>query len=244
MQLFSKTDIGRVRSTNQDAVDAFMLTDNAAFAIVCDGMGGANGGDIASATAVKCISEYVKKSYSEKMDNEKTAQLLRNAISSANLDVFSLAESDVSLKGMGTTVVAAVITENYAVICHVGDSRAYLINDGIIQLTTDHSIVQSLIESGELTLGEAKTHPEKNVITRALGVEENIFPDYCVVPLKPDDGILLCSDGLTNYVDTSDILSTFAENNTETAVDKLISAANSNGGGDNISIIIVTQNRG
>ncbi len=244
MQLFSKTDVGKVRLTNQDCVDAFMLTDNVAFAIVCDGMGGANGGDIASTTAVRSISEYVKKSYSEKMNNEKTAQLLKNAISSANLDVFALAESDNSLQGMGTTVVAAVVTQSYAVICHVGDSRAYLINDAVIQLTTDHSIVQSLIESGELTLDEAKTHPEKNVITRALGVEENIFPDYCVVPLKPTDSVLLCSDGLTNYVDSADILSTFAENNMENVADILISAANSNGGGDNISVVIVSQNRG
>ena len=244
MQLFSKTDIGRVRLTNQDYVESFMLTDSVAFAIVCDGMGGANGGDVASSTAAKSISEYVKRSYSEKMNNEKTAQLLRNAIASANLDVFALSESDDSLKGMGTTVVAAVITESYAVICHVGDSRAYLVNSGIIQLTTDHSVVQSLIESGELTLDEAKEYPEKNVITRALGVEESIFPDYCVVPVKPADCILLCSDGLTNYVDTADILTVFAENNMENVADVLVSAANSNGGGDNISIVIVSQNRG
>ncbi len=244
MQLYSKVDIGKVRASNQDAADAFMISENAALAIVCDGMGGANGGDVASSTAIKIISDYVKNSYSVGMDNEKAEQILRNAISSANMQIYSLAQKDDSLSGMGTTVVTAIVTGEYAVICHVGDSRAYLINDSIIQITVDHSVVQELLESGKITADEARAFPEKNIITRALGVEPNVFADSSVVPMKSDDRLLLCTDGLTNFTDTSDILNIFKLNKTEKAADLLISAANSGGGGDNISVVIVSQERG
>lgn len=244
MQLYSKVDIGKVRVSNQDAADAFMLDENAAFAIVCDGMGGANGGDIASSTAIKIISDYVKSSYSKGMDNQRAEQLLRNAISSANMQIYSLSQKDSSLSGMGTTVVAAIVTDEYAVICHVGDSRAYLINDNIVQITVDHSVVQELLESGKITADEARAFPEKNVITRALGVEPDVFSDSSVLPMKSGDKLLLCTDGLTNFTDTSDILDIFKTNKTEFAPDMLINAANSGGGGDNISVVIVSQERG
>lgn len=241
MQIFTKTDVGKVRVTNQDAADAFMLDSNVAFAIVCDGMGGAKAGDVASSNAVRIISEYVKNSYSVNMDNEKTAQLLKNAVLSANFEIYSLSKNSGELAGMGTTVVAAIITESHAVICHVGDSRAYLVNENIVQLTTDHSVVQKLIESGKLSLSEAKTFPDKNVITRALGVEENVFPDYCVVPLKQGDSLLLCTDGLTNYVETAVIFNIFNNNSIDKTADLLIDEANSGGGGDNISVVIVSR---
>ena len=244
MLLYSKVDIGKVRKSNQDAADAFMIDSNTAFAIVCDGMGGANAGDIASKKAIETISEYVKSSYSPNMDTEKAMRILKNAVFSANMEVFKLSHTVAELNGMGTTVVAAIVSNNRAVICHIGDSRAYLVNDAITQITTDHSVVQSLIESGKLSLSEAKDFPEKNVITRALGVEENVFSDYNVVPLKPDDYLLLCSDGLTNYVENDLILDIFKNNSADTVADKLISAAMSNGGGDNISVVIVSQERG
>ena len=177
MQIFSKVDIRKVRSTNQDAVNAFMLSDNVAFAVCCDGMGGASGGDIASSNAVRIISYYVKNSYSPKMTEDHIALLLKSAIQSANYEIFTLSQAEPALSGMGTTVVCAVVSGEYAVISHVGDSRAYLVNENIVQLTSDHSVVQSLIESGKLSLSDAKTFPEKNIITRALGVEENVFPD-------------------------------------------------------------------
>ena len=244
MQLFSKVDIGKVRLSNQDAADAFMLSSAAAFAITCDGMGGANGGDIASGTAIKVITDYVKNSYSDKLSNDQVAQLLKNAISSANYEIHDLAGKDTALSGMGTTVVAAVVRENYAVISHVGDSRAYLINDGIIQITTDHSVVQSLVESGKITASEAQLLPEKNIITRALGVDSEVFPDFSVVPLNPDDIILLCTDGLTNFTERTEILDIFKQNRIEEVAELLIKSANSKGGGDNISVVIVSQKRG
>ena len=244
MRLFSKVDIGKVRTSNQDAAEAFMITDNVAFAICCDGMGGAKGGDIASSNAIKVISDYVKNSYNPDMSNEKIASLLKNAILSANYTVFDIAKSNTELSGMGTTVVAAIVTENYAVISHVGDSRAYLVNDNIVQLTSDHSVVQSLIESGKLSLAEAKSFPEKNVITRAIGVEPEVFPDCSIVPITENDSILLCTDGLTNFVEISEILNTFSNNNITDVADILIDKANSGGGGDNVSVVIVSQKRG
>ena len=163
MKLFTRVDIGKVRASNQDAANAFMLNGDEAFGIVCDGMGGAKGGDIASNTALNMISEYVKNSYSPSMDNEKVAQLLKNALASANFELFTSSHRDETLEGMGTTVVAALARKDHAVIIHVGDSRAYLVNETITQLTNDHSIVQSLIESGKLTLTEAKNFPDKTL---------------------------------------------------------------------------------
>ena len=244
MQIFSKVDIGKVRATNQDAAGGFMLEDNVAFAICCDGMGGAKGGDIASENAIRIISDYVKNSYSPGMTEDRIALLIKNAIQSANYEIFGIAKSEPALSGMGTTVVCAFVTNDYAVISHVGDSRAYLVNDSIEQLTSDHSVVQSLIESGKLSVSDAKSFPEKNIITRALGVEEDVFPDYSIVPLKSGDNILLCTDGLTNFTETSDILNTFKENSIDNVANVLIDKANSGGGGDNISVVIITQKRG
>ena len=244
MQLISKVDIGRVRKSNQDAADAFMISDNAGFAIVCDGMGGAKAGDIASQKAVEIIREYVKNSYFPSADAEKVAQILKNAVCSANMELFRLSEKNEELNGMGTTVVAAVVLGDRAVICHVGDSRAYIINDDIVQITTDHSVVQSLIESGKLSLNEAKNFPDKNVITRALGVEENVIPDINIVPFKSDEYLLLCTDGLTNFAKKQDILNIVKNNPPKLAVDKLIECANNGGGGDNISVVIVSRKEG
>lgn len=244
MHIIKKVDIGKVRETNQDAAEVFMLADNAAFAIVCDGMGGANGGEVASGTAVSIISEYVKSSYSYSLDNEQLAQLLKNAISSANFELFRMSVDNPNLSGMGTTVVAAIVAGDYAIISHVGDSRAYLVGDDIIQITTDHSIVQSLIESGKLSLTEAKTFPDKNIITRALGVQENVIADSSIIPIKPGDSVLLCSDGLTNFAETSGIFDIFKNNVLSDIPDLLIDTANSGGGGDNISVAIVARERG
>ena len=244
MQILKKIDIGKVRKSNQDAAEVFMLSSNTAFAIVCDGIGGSSGGEIASGRAVEIVSEYVKNAFSIDMDNEKLTQLLKNAISSANIDLFRMSSEDNNLSGMGTTVVASIVTDNYAIICHVGDSRAYLIGDDIIQITTDHSVVQSLIESGQISLSEAKSFPDKNIITRALGVQESVITDCSVVPINDGESILLCSDGLTNYTEPSNILNIFNDNDILDVPDLLIQAANSGGGGDNISVAVVTKERG
>lgn len=241
MQIFSKTDRGRVRTDNQDAYFAGKITDDAVFAVVCDGMGGANAGNVASELAVRHISEYVIRSYRDGMDMTDTEKTLKNAIVSANISLYDKAVNNAELAGMGTTAVAAFVKDGTAVIAHVGDSRIYLVNGEIKQLTRDHSVVQSLIESGKITPEDAKVHPRKNVITRALGAEENVALDSDCLNLSNGDTLLLCSDGLTNFLDDKDILKVFQNNDISAVAERLVEEANENGGGDNITVVTVTK---
>lgn len=241
MQIFSKTDRGRVRTDNQDAYFAGKITDDAVFAVVCDGMGGANAGNVASELAVRHISEYVIRSYRDGMDMTDTEKTLKNAIVSANISLYDKAVNNAELAGMGTTAVAAFVKDGTAVIAHVGDSRIYLVNGEIKQLTRDHSVVQSLIESGKITPEDAKVHPRKNVITRALGAEENVAVDSDCLNLSNGDTLLLCSDGLTNFLDDKDILTVFQNNDISAVAERLVEEANKNGGGDNITVVTVTK---
>ncbi len=241
MQLFAKTDVGKVRSINQDAFYINTLPNGAALAIVCDGMGGASAGDIASKTAIEIISQYIINAYNPAMSSEDIKRLFDNAISSANLEVYTLSQKDEQLLGMGTTVVAAIVSENQAVICNVGDSRAYLINESMLQITRDHSMVQSLVEIGKLSPEEARIHPEKNIITRALGVEENILTDSYCVDFNKGDKLLLCSDGLTNYADEESILRIVNDNALDKTTDLLINQAILGGGRDNITAAVIAH---
>jgi protein phosphatase len=155
--------------------------------------------------------------------------------------VFTLSQKDEALNGMGTTVVAAIVCETQAVICNVGDSRAYLINDNLRQITRDHSIVQTLVESGKLSPEEARVHPEKNVITRALGVEENILTDSYVIDINENDMLLLCTDGLSNYADSESILRIVKDNALDKTTALLIDKANAGGGRDNITAAVISH---
>ena len=241
MQIFSKTDRGRVRTDNQDAYFAGKITDDSVFAVVCDGMGGANAGNVASELAVRHISEYVIRSYRDGMAMTDTEKTLKNAIVIANISLYDKAVNNAELAGMGTTAVAAFVKDGTAVIAHVGDSRIYLVNGEIKQLTRDHSVVQSLIESGKITPEDAKVHPRKNVITRALGAEENVAVDSDCLNLSNGDTLLLCSDGLTNFLDDKDILKVFQNNDISAVAERLVEEANENGGGDNITVVTVTK---
>lgn len=241
MQIYSRIDIGKTRKSNQDAYFAEKLSDGAALVVVCDGMGGANAGNVASDMAVNVISEYVKRSYRESMDASDASQILKRAVTSANIDIYDAALRDENLSGMGTTVVAAIVKEAFTAICHVGDSRAYLIsNNTLTQLTRDHSMVQSLVESGKLTPEEAMVHPRKNVITRALGAEENVIPDLYETVIKTGETLMICTDGLSNFVPADQIISIFKSNAINEIADILTDTANANGGGDNITVVTVT----
>ena len=240
MIIHSKIDKGIIRNSNQDAFIAGQLSENIAFAVVCDGMGGANAGNIASEIAVKTVSEYLYNSFRENLTIDEIARLVSSAISSANLQIYERATKNEVLSGMGTTIVVALILGNEAVISHVGDSRIYLVNDKINQLTKDHSIVQSLIESGKISEADAKIHPRKNVITRALGVESSVLIDNDFITLEPNDTLLLCTDGLTNFVDAQTILDTFKNYEISLVCDKLVELANLGGGGDNITVVTMT----
>lgn len=241
MRIFSKTDKGRVRTDNQDAYFAGSIADNAVFAVVCDGMGGANAGNVASENAVRHISEYIIRSYRDSMDVTELEKIVRNAVASSNIELFDMSASDQALSGMGTTAVIAIVKDDEAVIANVGDSRIYLVNEGIKQLTRDHSVVQSLIESGKITPEDAKYHPRKNVITRAIGAEGNVTADSAVIKLNDGDTLLLCTDGLSNYLDDNEILSIFKNTDISSVPEALVERANQNGGGDNITVVTLSQ---
>ncbi len=241
MQIFAKTDKGKVRSINQDAFYINTLSDGAAFAVVCDGMGGASAGDVASKTAVDVISHYVLNAYTPTMTSDDITRLINNAINSANIDIFDLSQKAEQLSGMGTTAVVAVARENQAVICNVGDSRAYIADETLKQITRDHSVVQSLVESGKLSPEQARVHPEKNVITRALGVEENVICDSYVVEIDQNSIILLCTDGLSNFIEHDKIFDIVKNNDLDKITDLLIDKANAGGGRDNITAAVISN---
>ncbi len=242
MQIASLTDKGLVRETNQDSFAAGELSGEVAWLVVCDGMGGANGGNIASAMTVKSISESISSGYREGMNSNSIRDLLISAASVANVSVYDMSKSVEALHGMGTTVVAAIIASGVAHIIHAGDSRAYIFDEGrLSQVTRDHSVVQMMRESGKLTPEEAKEYPRRNVITRALGVDRATEVEYNEVELSGSGMVFVCTDGLVNFVDDSEIEKTLKENKVDDCPRILIDLANKNGGADNITVVIAAQ---
>lgn len=236
-----KTDKGIVRATNQDSCFVTIFDDGSCFAVVCDGMGGPNAGDVASEIAVKNISERFVAGWRPKITVESVKNLLSTSISAANICVYDAAEADEKYRGMGTTVVAAVLMDEILVIAHVGDSRAYLISDHIQLLTKDHSLVQELVDSGQITDSDAKNYPYRNVITRAIGISEHVDIDFSERRVEASDKIMLCSDGLTNFISEKDIYKIISDNDIDVVSDILVNTANSNGGGDNITAVVFAK---
>ena len=240
MKIVAKTDKGLVRENNQDAYAVGELPGEVAWAVVCDGMGGAAGGNIASALAVKVISDKITSSYNEKMRDSSIKNLLDSAITAANIEVYDMAYSRPDLKGMGTTVVAVVVRDNVAHIAHAGDSRAYLVNkDGVEQITVDHSLVQNLVDRGEITKEEAEHHPNKNVISRALGVDKIIDVDFSEIDMQENEALVLCTDGLSNCVNNSEMAEDIKDGQYYAFADRLVKRANKNGGNDNITVVAI-----
>ena len=235
------TDRGVVRATNQDNCMAACPDDSSCFAVVCDGMGGALGGDVASEIAVKTISGRIAAAWRTGMSSESLVNLLTTSITAANICVLDRAEEDPRLRGMGTTVVAAAIQQDRLVIAHVGDSRAYAFTDRLEQLTKDHSLVQDMVDAGVITQEQAAVHPSKNYITRALGVSEKIEIDFSEFTFAENEKLLLCSDGLTNFVEESRIAEILSSGDSDTVAHRLVDAANENGGGDNITAVVLMK---
>lgn len=238
MRICSLTDIGRQREMNQD----YLYTSEEAVGIlpnlfiVADGMGGHNAGEFASRSAVERVVRAVLRS--RKKD---AAAVLTEAIEDANAFIKNYADHHAQMQGMGTTLVAACITEGRLLAANIGDSRLYLISDKIHQITKDHSLVQEMVRMGEIDEKDARHHPDKNIITRAVGVSDQIKIDFFEVELSPGNYILLCSDGLTNMVEDSalqTILTNTEDSLTEKA-EKLVETANANGGQDNITVIVI-----
>jgi len=231
LQIRGLTDKGKVRETNQDN---FYIDENAKWCIIADGMGGHNGGEIASKTTVDIIKENLK------CTPTNIDACLKNAIYTANTDVYDMSLHTENLVGMGTTGVVCYFDGKTATIANVGDSRAYHLGElGLRQVTTDHSIVQQLVDLGTITPTEAKTHPQKNLITRAIGTEPNIEVDITHTAFKKGDYFLLCTDGLTTFVDDEIITQIIKNNDIDSAIKGLINIANENGGMDNITAILV-----
>ncbi len=243
MRITAKTDIGKVRTSNQDSYLAGEMSGGVAWAVVCDGMGGAAGGNVASSTAVRMISHTIDECYRNGMKPSSIYNMLESAIAGANAYLYDMAQKDESLSGMGTTCVTAIMVDGKLYVAHVGDSRAYLVssNGTLRQLTRDHSMVQDLVENGTITADEAKSFPGKNIITRAIGVDNRVAVDFIEDSYEKDDILLLCTDGLTNFVSDDEIIATATDASSFEYAEKLVDLANENGGGDNITVVSIAS---
>lgn len=244
MKIFSKTDIGLLREENQDCVWSELLPDGSCAAVLCDGMGGEDHGGLASQMAVDVISHRITENFNGMMNRNSIRNLLITAVSAANSAVVDAAARLPQGTVMGTTCVAAIVSGNIAYIVNVGDSRAYHLfssedSECIQQITKDHSHVQDLVDRGEISEEQAKVHPDRNKITRAIGAEFTVTPDYFEVELEQGDMILMCSDGLSSYGDDMDILDICFENQLGDTCAALVDYANQNGGHDNISVALI-----
>ena len=238
MRVFSATDVGQKRKMNQDYVFASdqPVGNLPNLFVVADGMGGHNAGDYASAHAVETLADEIRKDA-----DYNPVKIVRHAIETANTEILLQAEKDAKLSGMGTTMVAATVVGHYAYVANVGDSRLYLIDRCIRQITRDHSLVQEMVRLGELKEEEARYHPDKNIITRALGAERTVDIDFFDFELEPGNIILMCSDGLSNMVEDVKIEQIILKPDMTLAEkgEALIREANANGGKDNIAIILI-----
>lgn len=237
LKTFSITDIGKKRQLNQDYVytSEMPIGNLPNVFIVADGMGGHNAGDYASKYTVETIVQEIAKAQD---DNPVT--IIKNAIGIANEHIRQKAEEDVHLYGMGTTLVVATCMGNVLQVANVGDSRLYVVNDKITQITRDHSLVEEMIRMGGIDRESARSHPDKNIITRAIGASETVKVDFFTVKLQKGDIVLMCSDGLTNMLEDEEIRMILnGQRDIVEKAEELVRAANNNGGNDNIAVVLI-----
>ena len=241
MQSWGLTDKGCVRKMNQDAYEIRQLDRNTLLCVVCDGMGGAKSGNIASSLAVDVFSQEIERTWTPNMEWDKADQLLKNAVKLANFTVYDQAMQFEEFDGMGTTLVAAFIRGRRVSFVNVGDSRAYIINqNGIRQITKDHSVVQMMVDRGELTSEMAKNYPGKNLITRAVGTESMVSCDVFRRELSKGDFLLLCSDGLSNLMDDQEILFEVVHGvNKQHCCKRLLNIAKNRGAPDHVTSVLI-----
>lgn len=238
-----RSDIGKVRELNEDYTFLSEQFQNGLLlAIVADGMGGHLAGEVASKTAVEAVKEELLPFLNQDIAIDEYKAVLEKAILAANQRVYNKSKNEDGYKGMGTTIVAAILSSNWIVLGHIGDSRAYLVAESIKQLTLDHSLVNELFQNGQISEEEALVHPQKNILTRALGTDLDVKVDIEFVEWNKGNTLIICSDGLTNLVSDETLLDVVLENmSVEEKIDKLVSLANNAGGDDNISIILATN---
>ena len=241
MQYWGLTDAGCVRAQNQDTYLMEQLDRNSAIFVVCDGMGGAKSGNVASSLAAEVFVQEIKRSFSSLMDREKADQMLRSAAKLANFTVYDQSVQIEDFNGMGTTLVAVLVRGRKATVINVGDSRAYgITSEGIYQLSTDHSVVQMMVDRGELTPEAAKNYPGKNLITRAVGTEPMVMCDIFHTELAKGDYLLLCSDGLSNMMDDQEILFEVVHGADPTlCCQRLLDIAKNRGAPDNVTSVLI-----
>ncbi len=238
MKTFAITDVGQTRESNQDYMFASEnpIGNLPNVLLVADGMGGHNAGDIASRVAIETVVKWIQ----EHTEETNPLVIFRKAIEEANGKLLEMANNDEQLQGMGTTMVAAVIEGETLYVANVGDSRLYVVEETMCQITRDHSLVEEMVRRGEITEEEARNHPNKNIITRAIGTSPQIVVDCFEETISPVTTILLCSDGLTNMIEDTGIFSILKKHskNLPKAGESLISKANKNGGKDNITVLL------
>ena len=237
LKTFSITDVGKERKLNQDYVftSEIPVGKLANLFIVADGMGGHNAGDYASKYTIETIVEEIEKS-----KDTSVVKILEKAIQSANRHIRKKSQESEGLNGMGTTVVAATIHGDEMCVANVGDSRLYVINQEIKQITEDHSLVEEMVRMGGIRREQARSHPKKNIITRAIGAEDELEIDFFQVKLKKGDFVLLCSDGLTNMIEDEEIRMILqGQRDIVEKAEALVATANNNGGKDNIAVILI-----
>lgn len=242
MQYWGLTDPGCVRTQNQDAFQIEMLDKNTLLCVVCDGMGGARSGNVASSLAVDVFTQEVCGTWTSDMDQEQQDQMLHSAVKLTNFTVHDQAQQFEDFSGMGTTLVAVLLRGKQLTVVNVGDSRAYNISDkGVTQLTEDHSVVQMMVKKGELTPEQARFYPGKNLITRAMGTEAVVEPDLFHYKVEKGDCLLLCTDGLSNIIDEQEMLfEVIHGDDREQCCQRLMDIAKNRGAPDNVTCVIVS----
>lgn len=237
---YSVTDCGQVRKHNEDAVGIFLNKTGQSLAVVADGMGGHLAGDTASTLAIDSLEMDWGKVNAIKTPNQ-SEQLLLDCFKKTNKEIYIHSLEKKQYRGMGTTIVAAICIESFVTVAHIGDSRCYLLNEfGFQQITQDHSLVNELIKSGEITKNAAETHPQKNVLMRALGTEDAVKVDYSTISWELGDILLLCSDGLTNKIQDEELkMMLQASPSLQKTGKEMINLANKRGGEDNISLTLI-----
>ena len=240
--IFGATDTGLTRKINQDRFIFEILGDDFAYVVLCDGMGGPAGGHVASETATHFVREVFSRDLKESLSEQSLRSVMLSAAAGANSLIYDAARREPNLLGMGTTLIVAVFRGDYLYIVYAGDSRVYHIREEKEeQITRDHTVVQMLVDSGEITEEDAKEHPKRHYITKAVGVGPMVDTDFLVQEFAPGDKVLLCSDGLYNYLTEGSLPDLLEDESSKACIDRLIELAKEGGGSDNITAVLVTR---
>lgn len=242
IKLFGETDTGLVRKINQDRFECGVLSDKLAFAVLCDGMGGQNGGHVASEITAKFVADMLRRDLHDNMSEMSLRAVVESAVAGANALVHEAAAKDENLQGMGTTLLAAVIADDRLYVGYVGDSRVYTATpEQERQLTKDHTVVQMLLDIGEISEKDAASHPKRHYITRAIGVSPSVELDFLLHKLAPDEIVLLCSDGLYHYLEPGGLYEALLACIRAESARGLVDLALAGGGSDNVTVIVAAN---